>query len=109
MNMIDRKELKRKGRQILKAHYAILIIACLLSGLIATEFSDTFTLLSTQNESYSEKESTPSSKLSTTEVFKDILNDDLSAGEKDAETIREETIKEDHSAILGRSRGVLAI
>ena len=50
MNMINSKELKRKGRQILKAHYAILIIACLLSGLIATEFSDTFTLLSTQNE-----------------------------------------------------------
>ncbi len=38
---IDIKALKAKGRKVLKAHYLILIIACLFAAFVGSEFTDT--------------------------------------------------------------------
>ncbi len=106
--MINRKELKKKGKKVLKAHYAFLIVACMISGLIATEFSDTMDLLSVHNDSYTETVASLPSELSSKEVFKDLLGDELTKGSEDAEKIKEEEIAQSNDPILGRSRGVLA-
>ena len=108
--MINRKELKKKAKKVLKIHYGFLIIACMISGMLADEFSDTFTLLSVENETGIQEESNAvlPSQLTASQVFKDIVEDNIEEGAKTAETIEKEEISESHNPILGRTRGVLA-
>ena len=108
--MINRKELKKRAKKVLKIHYGFLIIACMISGILANEFSDTFTLLSAENEIGVQEDSNAvlPSQLTASQVLKDIVEDNLEEGAKTAETIEKKEISESHDPVLGRTRGVLA-
>ncbi|MDB7990080.1 hypothetical protein PND93_00590 [Faecalicoccus pleomorphus] len=82
--MINRKELKKKAKKVLKIHYGFLIIACMISGMLADEFSDTFTLLSVENETGIQEESNAvlPSQLTASQVFKDIVEDNIDKVQK---------------------------
>ena len=107
--MMDRKGLKRRARQVLKAHYGFLLVACLLSGLLATEFSDVFSYLSIRRTGQEQTVDTSlPSALNVSKVLQDIVEDNLAAGKKTAEALEKEEIKESTNPALGRTRGVLA-
>ena len=108
--MINRKELKKRAKKVLKIHYGFLIIACMISGILANEFSDTFTLLSAENEIGVQEDSNAvlPSQLTASQVLKDIVEDNLEEGAKTAETIEKKEISESNDPVLGRTRGVLA-
>lgn len=107
--MFNRKKEKAHAKRILKKHYAFLLIACLLSGLLANEFSDTFSSLSALNDPQTQSnQSTLPSKLSASNVLQDILNEHIQEGAQTAETIEKEEISESHNPALGRTNGVFA-
>ena len=106
--MIDRKKIKKTAKKILKAHYSFLVIACMISGFIATEFSSSFDQLSVRNDTSVEVQGALPSQINASQVLDDILQDNLEKGKEDANIILNEEISEDHSQILGRTRGVFA-
>lgn len=50
---MKRKEIKQKAKKVMKRHYGLLIVICLLSALLAGELSNTFSIVQTSNESAS--------------------------------------------------------
>ena len=43
--MFNRKELSERAVKVLKAHYGIFLIVCLIAAFIGSEFTETFSLL----------------------------------------------------------------
>lgn len=50
---MKRKEIKQKAKKVMKRHYGLLIVICLLSALLAGNLSSTFSTVQTSNESAS--------------------------------------------------------
>ena len=42
--MFNRKELSERAVKVLKAHYGIFLIVCLIAAFIGSEFTETFSL-----------------------------------------------------------------
>ena len=72
---MKRKEIKRKAKKVMKRHYGLLIVICLLSALLAGNLSSTFSTVQTSNESASLP-----SQLSANEVLQNLIEEDLDAG-----------------------------
>lgn len=106
--MIERKKIKKAAKKILKAHYSFLVIACMISGFIATEFSSSFDQLSVRNDTSVEVQGSLPSQISASQVLEDVLQDNIEKGKEDANIILNEEISENDSQILGRTRGVFA-
>ena len=100
---MKRKEIKRKAKKVMKRHYGLLIVICLLSALLAGNLSSTFSTVQTSNESASLP-----SQLSANEVLQNLIEEDLDAGKVVAHQIQQEEIQSNSSAVFGRTNGVMA-
>lgn len=100
---MNRREMKKRARQVLKGHYWILLIVCLFAGFIGAEYGDSFIEL---NYDYSEKTEEINSNLKAT--ITDLLVNEEDEVRQNVEAKREEIQQNDTQEILGRSRGVLS-
>ncbi len=117
---MDRKELKRRGREVAKSHYWILLLACLVACILGTRFTDSLDFLSIRNDSNTEntQENDPNYNSSVRtgfgldEVIDSIVDNNVKKWEKQTENneIAESKKKETEYGILkiGSNRGVLA-
>ena len=113
--MIDRKAMKQQAKGLYKRHYALLIVLCAISIFLGTEFTsvvdnaqiwyDTLTGQETRLDGLGMKNAIDVD----TELLDDFIEDNAEAGRQEiAARIQELKDSTDASAVLGRSRGVLA-
>ena len=118
------RDLKKRGRAVLKTHYRILIVACLLGSLMGTMFSDSITnlksLISTGSpvpplleEGEVKEEPLLSTGLlslnqSASYVVTACLEDGLNAGSTVSGAIRDYQVENADNPSFGRTRGVMA-
>ncbi len=63
------KDLKQRGRKVLKAHYLLLLLTCLFSAFVGSEFADSFVLADIETSELSELISLPSEIVEGTQEF----------------------------------------
>lgn len=115
--MLSRKEMKKNGRKVLRKHYWLFVMLCLLAAVLGTEFSSSLTTV----KSIVKAEETPDTNMSTTgttginqqfsEILYAIAAGETDEGQKVADDITSEQIKKTKATpntILGRSRGVFS-
>lgn len=100
--------MKARAKKVLKSHYVFLLVTCLLSGLLAAEFSDTFSSLNSLNDSKTSDQAALPSKLNASEVLKNLLDNNFQKGAETAKEIEKEEIDQSHNPMLGRTNGVFA-
>ena len=127
---VMRKQMKKEGRRILKKHYAVLVMACLIAAFLAAEFGSSLNFSSAQNreeyiQDFEESGSTGSSgdgsgtgiTVTTTvrgvdwwDVIQVMAERNTQAGRELSDEIRENEIEESKagSPMFGRTRGVLS-
>lgn len=88
------KDMKYNAKKTLKKHYLILILACALSGIIGSEFTNSFLLNSTNDVILSFKIVSPK----VNETYEDIKN-----------TVKETSDKVSKSKSLTRKKGILSL
>lgn len=106
--METRKMLKKRARKVLKKHYLIFMVVCLVAAFIGTEFISSLAV--TKIKSF------PSSALMIKEEdINEAIEEALAGKEREGKQItgelRQEIIKESQknkNEVLGRSRGVFA-
>ena len=114
--MITRKDLKTKAKHVLKKHYWLLIVACLLSMFFGLEFRYTDGM----RMGYLTEESSTvsggvaslggtSSDASFRQVVSDVLSGDSQAGDEEAQEIIKKEQETNTNPVLGRTRGVLSM
>ena len=114
--MITRKDLKTNAKHVLKKHYWLLIVACLLSMFFGLEFRYTDGM----RMGYLTEESSTvsggvaslggsSSGASFQQVVSDILSGDSQAGDEKAQEIIKKEQETNTNPVLGRTRGVLSM
>lgn len=119
--MLTRKEMKKRAKQIVRAHYAILFCVCLISSFLGAEFSGSLDFVTQQNVSETPvAEASPISlgvfpqnlPADLTEAVGSALFGNTEKGQQLSREIREQAVKNTKAGkgnpILGRSRGVLA-
>lgn len=107
---MNRKELKKKGKHVLKAHYGFLLIVCLIAAFLGCEFS-AFISPSISNRSYSN--GLVSMQTGGAASVLDHVYENLSAGDvTDGEILAEDALNakqhQNKFPILGGSRGALS-
>lgn len=95
-----RKELKQKAKQVIKRNYIVLVLVCILSAVIGTEFSSSLSLNEANQQA--EKGSFKEEIITQMLVGKDI--DDVTK-EANQEITKK---KKGATNILGRTRGVFS-
>ena len=117
MGMTERKEIRRRARRALKAHYWIFVAACLMAAVLGTEYANSLQLLQLQRRVHEEQTGTaapaPGVGASSGEmsVFNDLVNGDLNSAIRavqhrmDVYTGKDTYIGDIE---LGHSRGVLS-
>ena len=112
--MPDRKELKKNARGVLKKHYFIIVILCLVSILFGTEFTSTIqdsrNLYSgVTSQDLSKIQGFKSSGNTWREVYEDILNSKYKEGDETSKkAVEEYKNKDTKDNALGRSEGAFA-
>ncbi len=107
--MIERKELKRSAKQVVKKHYVFLIVACLIAALLSSDFTYSFDQLSALNEETAQTQhNLPSSSLDASDVIAEFLVDGSQASEELAQEITDERIENSTDPIFGLTNGVFA-
>lgn len=87
---MDRKKIKKQAKMLMKKHFGFLVAICLVSAMITSEFGGTLSwIFSQNNEAINEKMTALPSDLSTSKVLQDIFDDNLDAGEKMADEIKQ--------------------
>lgn len=117
--MMKRKEMKKRARQTVKKHYGILLVVCLIAAFLGVEFTNSLDFVKQYNVSGETQEglstgaTTGSHRASLASVVQEALSGDLDKAEEEADSITKEAVAETRSgkgnAVLGRSRGVLAL
>ena len=117
MKMQSRKEMKKKARKVLRKHYWLFVVLCLLAAVFGTEF--TASLTAENNNNASTKTNTNlilSGMPKITDRFHDIVYELASGndakGKEIASQVTQEDIektKENPRMMLGRSRGVFSM
>lgn len=106
---MDRKKIKKQAKMLMKKHFGFLVAICLVSAMITSEFGGTLSwIFSQNNETINEEMTALPSDLSTSKVLQDIFDDNLDAGEKMADEIKQKEISSVKNPAFGRSRGVFA-
>ena len=106
---MDRKKIKKQAKMLMKKHFGFLVAICLVSAMITSEFGGTLSwIFSQNNEAINEEMTALPSDLSTSKVLQDIFDDNLDAGEKMADEIKQKEISSVKNPAFGRSRGVFA-
>lgn len=112
-----RREFKKRARCVLKTHYWLFVMLCLIAGMIGTEFTTSVKLGKDAAVSYAEAENTVN-RLTTDNLigaFYDNL-EEFNEGKEAEQRARidekkkryEEESKKNENAVLGRSRGVFS-
>ncbi|MDO4557081.1 MAG: hypothetical protein Q4B70_18375, partial [Lachnospiraceae bacterium] len=122
--MTTRKEMKKRAKAVLKRHYIIFVVACLIGMFVGSEFdSSTNFLVKGKNGSTVEVETSGKEEEVTVEngitegskgamdVLEKMIAGDSEGGKQLADEIVEDEVessKEKENNVLGRSRGILA-
>jgi len=81
--MAERKEIRRRARHVLKAHYWVFVAACLMAAILGTEYTNSLQLLRLQRRAHEGQTSAAAPALGVgassgeMSVFNDIINGDL--------------------------------
>ncbi len=118
---ITSKEMKRSGLKTLRKHYLFLILVCLASAILGSEFSDSLTPMKTvmfQPQALSEEGSSDDKEediftgvinnLTATDVLSRCLRDGVEAGSGESKKLEERIIQSSTDPALGRTRGVFS-
>ncbi len=96
--MKERKELKKKARNVFQKHYLYFVIVCLIASFIGAEFTDSLSITRIRNQVSSEERL----------LIEDFEREDLTEAEKLVEEKKEEIIEKVDNPIFGRSRVVIS-
>ena len=122
---ISSREIKQKGRGVLKKHYLLLVIVCIVLGVlkgdlgISTEKQDEGITISTgdeeeqaevrsENKSVTGSTGVLTSGMTASDVMLSCLTDGVEEGSQLAKAIRDSQIEAATDPALGRTRGVMA-
>ena len=104
---MDRKQIKKAGRQVFHKHYLILMAVCLLMALFGTEAAQSVQILKLRTTVQTGKEG--ETVLRADDVFDVLVQGDLTLGESISERIRQNIPAEiNNNPALGTTGGVLA-
>ncbi len=115
--MTERKEIRKRARHVLKAHYWIFVAACLMAAILGTEYTNSLQLLQLQRRAQERLTDTGapapgvgalSGEMS---VFNDVVNGDLDRAIRSVQHRMDVYTGEDTyigDIELGHSRGVLS-
>ena len=119
--MINRKEIKENAKHVLKGHYVIMVVACLVAAVIGTSFTGTLSFLDANSYNYAlidltdedtEASSSTISGFGLSSIYNAVLSDTVDNLEKAAEEKEKEAIETPETKIggvsIGRTKGVLA-
>ncbi|MDD3218677.1 MAG: DUF975 family protein [Lachnospiraceae bacterium] len=121
--MRTRKEMKKSAKHVVKTHYALLVITCLIMAFVGAQFSNSMDFVKQSVDPYSsdlsEEENgtqvatgTAASQLNAVAVIREALFGDEQVSQEQAEEIQNESKEkseaEGANKALGRTRGVLA-
>ena len=107
-----RKTVKQRARQVIKRHYALLVVLCAVSIFLGTEFTGVVSNAQvwydtlTGQETVLDVPSVMTDRLIDDKVFNDFVEDSADLGEET--TRRLQALKDNANPMLGRQRGVLA-
>ena len=111
----ERKAFKKRARKVVKGHYVLLVILCMIAVMYGTEFSFVKDMTNGLYDKITGQETDPNGKdysLSNVQggkkVYQDLTQNDLEAGEKDADKQMDEYEEGELGGIVGRQRGTLA-
>lgn len=112
--MITRKQMKKKARENVFHHYAILLAVCLLAVFLGTEFSGSivFMKMPSRIRAYADGNVSTGAVVGIEEngfwhVISDLLSGDIDKGRQDAD-VNNTNEENSGNGMFGRSRGVLA-
>ena len=111
----DRQGIKKKARKVVKSHYLLLVVLCLIAVMYGTEFSyvkdmtdGLHALITGQEVENGDKDVTLSNVTGGKKVYEDLTKNDLEAGKEDADKQMQEYEEGELGGIVGRQRGNLA-
>lgn len=111
----DRQGIKKKARKVVKSHYLLLVVLCLIAVMYGTEFSyvkdmtdGLHSLITGQEVENGDKDVTLSNVTGGKKVYEDLTKNDLEAGKEDADKQMQEYEEGELGGIVGRQRGNLA-
>ena len=114
-DMLKRKEMKKRAKQVVKRHYWILLVLCLGIALFGTEFSSTLNFVRMENTSShaNTKNSIQlRSELTLDTLLEDVLDRHMADAYKLSDRIELDEFPrnthQEHGLTLGRSRKILA-
>lgn len=100
--MLTRREMKKRAKHVVRKHYGILLVACLVAAFLGVEFNDTLNIVQQYRWDITaeEVEAIAQSGLTTglTPGSGNIIGHD----------VVKDIVKENGSEVLGRSKGVFA-
>lgn len=102
---MTRKQMKAKARKILKKHYLLLLLVCLLAAFLGSEFAGSLVYF-TPKKQESETEVTEKNSLDT--ALQEAIFGNEEEGRRIAGELVEKEQEKEVNPSLGRSRGVLA-
>ena len=117
MDMAERKEIRKRARHSLRAHYWVFVAACLLAAILGTEYGNSLQLLRLQRRVQNRQTdisvpalgvNAPSEEMS---VFNDLINGNLDGAIQSVKHRMDVYTGEDTyigDVELGHSRGVLS-
>ena len=112
---VERQGMKKKARSVVKSHYLLLIVLCMIAIMYGTEFSyvkdmteGLHSFITGQEVESGEKDVTLSNLSGGEKVYADLTQNDLEAGKKDADKQMKEYEEGELGGVVGRQRGNLA-
>ena len=101
--MITRREMKHRGRRVLKKHYLVLVAACLIAAFLGSEFGSSLNGIKAQTANigypaegaFGESEETVRMEVSSREGIVDVVYDMLAGREEDARNLADRLREQD--------------
>lgn len=110
----ERKEIKARAKHVIKKHYWILLITCLMAAFIGTEFADSLSALSIRYGAGSSDSGVASMhSQATLDSIQKVLAEVIAGRPEEGEKFSEDTIAEMKQSAgnpaLGRTKGVFSL
>lgn len=112
---VERQGMKKKARSVVKSHYLLLIVLCMIAIMYGTEFSyvkdmteGLHSFITGQEVESGNTDVTLSNLTGGEKVYADLTQNDLEAGKKDADKQMKEYEEGELGGVVGRQRGNLA-
>lgn len=115
--MQSRKEMKKNARKVLRKHYWLFVVLCLLAAVFGTEFTSSLTVENSNTSSAGTNTNLILSGMpKITDKFHDIVYELASGNDAEGQEIANQVTQEDiektkknPNMMLGRSRGVFSM